>query len=822
MTSSSTRPRLRGPAALGAIVALAAALLPLSAAPASAAATDYYVDCSAAAAGSGTSSSPWNSVAAVNAPTFGPGDRILLKAGTTCTGQLAPKGSGSAGSPIRMTSYGSGAKPIVDAAGATGAVITLLNVQQWEISGLELRNAAASPAYRSGILARNASGGTLTHLSVTNMTIRNISGWSGGWYSTNAGVGVQTDHTTPVSTWDDVTIADNTFDHVDRIAVAVTPDADGEGTGLSTNVRIQRNTIRYSGGDDILVVKGQGALIDGNDAAYGGAKSINACPPSGAYCNGASASMWMSGSTGTVVQNNRVACFVNEADGQAYDVDWGNRDTTFQYNYSRNNRGGMILIMPPFTIPSEPTASIASDGTIIRYNVSEDDTNTDSCPLQPAWQGPKDVIHFAGGIPNRAGSATAQPDIYNNTIIIPSGRAAYVTGSRSGVSASGSYKFRNNLVVNYGTGGYVQTTGSLYANNLLYGNPHSTAPTAGTITLDPQLTGPLPTAGTPSAGIASYRLRPSSPALGAGVAISGNGGRDIAGTALGAVPSIGAYETPVSALVANGAFDSGSLSPWTTSGSGSAAAVVTSDKANGTASLRTGPANSGADNVVTGLAPSTTYLLTASMKVQTAGEQIALGVKNYGGTEVSSRSSATAWAPNAVLFTTGATSTSATVYCYKNTGSGAGYCDGVAVQAISAPANPVANPGFETGALTPWTTSGSGSAAGVSTAAAITGSYGLATGAANSGAQQTITGLSAGTSYLLVGSLRAVAGEEIALGVKGSGSAEAYQRVAGALAGTAVVGFTTGTTVTSATVYCYKNAGAGAGACDDLRVVRLG
>lgn len=811
--------RVRVLATLTATAICAAAGL-AGATPASAVNTSYYLDCSALTNGSGTQASPWNALTSVNAMTFGAGDRINVRAGTTCTGQLIANGSGASGNPIILGSYGTGAKPILDAAGATGAVILLQNVQQWEISGLELRNQASTPDYRSGILAINSSGTTLNHLKISGMTIRNISGWSGGWYSTNAGVGIQTNHTSTISTWNDIQVSDNTFENVDRIAVAVTPDHDGQGTGLSTGVKIQRNTIRFSGGDDILVVKGQGALIEGNDTAFGGAKSINGCPPSGQYCNGASAGIWMAGSSDTLVQGNSVVCNVNEADGQAFDVDWGNHNTTVQYNYGRNNRGGFILMMPPISVSNEPTSRVPSDGTVVRYNVSEDDANTTGCPLQPAWNGPRDVIHFAGSIANKSGSSTAQPDIYNNTIFIPSNRGTYVVGSRSGVNASGSFLFRNNLVQNFGTGGYVQTTGSTYANNIMYGNRHSTEPAnSGTITLDPQLSGPLPTPAQASAGSASFKIRPSSPAINAGVTIANNGGRDFSGTPLPSRPTIGAFES-TGTLVSNPGFETGTLSSWTLSGNGTASQATGASPAAGTTAVQTGPTNSGIQQTINGLSPNTTYMLNASLKVATAGEQIALGVKDFGGAETYVRTTSTGWAQQTAYFTTGASNTSATIYCYKNTGSGAGYCDNFAVQAISSPANLANNPGFESGSLAPWTLSGGGAA--VAITAANSGTYGLLTGAANSGANQSITGLLPGASYVLSGFLRAAPGEEISLGVKGMGSAETFQRVSGSSFAPASVRFTTGTNVTSASLYCYKNDGSSAGACDDLRLTRIG
>ncbi len=85
--------------------------------------TNYYLDGSAAIDGDGTLQSPWNNISSVNnhAP-FLPGDSILVKRGTTCLGELWPKGSGDASAQIVLGAYGSAAaKPIIDAQGASNS-----------------------------------------------------------------------------------------------------------------------------------------------------------------------------------------------------------------------------------------------------------------------------------------------------------------------------------------------------------------------------------------------------------------------------------------------------------------------------------------------------------------------------------------------------------------------------------------------------------------------------------------------------------------------------------------------------------------------------
>ena len=73
----------------------------------------YYLDSAGGDdANDGTAeTSAWRTLGRINATTFAPGDRILLKAGSSWTGHLWPKGSGAPGKPIVIGSYGEGPHP---------------------------------------------------------------------------------------------------------------------------------------------------------------------------------------------------------------------------------------------------------------------------------------------------------------------------------------------------------------------------------------------------------------------------------------------------------------------------------------------------------------------------------------------------------------------------------------------------------------------------------------------------------------------------------------------------------------------------------------
>lgn len=134
----------------------------------------YYVDNGASSgcsnAGSGTSTSaPWCDFTPVNAATFAAGDQILLKSGATWTGQtLNLKGNGTAASPILLSSYGTGSKPIISPGTMDSVAILLNGYGGWKFTNLELRNAW------EGIRLQYDHVYNKDYVWIENLTIRNM------------------------------------------------------------------------------------------------------------------------------------------------------------------------------------------------------------------------------------------------------------------------------------------------------------------------------------------------------------------------------------------------------------------------------------------------------------------------------------------------------------------------------------------------------------------------------------------------------------------------------------------------------------------------
>ena len=512
------------------VIALLSAALLLCAAQ-TAHATTYYVDSVYGSdTSSGTSSStPWKTLAKVNATTFSHGDSILFRAGETWAGQLHPLGNGWAGSPITISSYSTGAMPIIDGGSLSGGgAVYLYNQSYWTITGLEVVSDSGVNNFgtlttpgvnRSGIFVDNEGAGSVSGITIQYNYVHDVNGcfYCNGYDAhVNGGIVVVADGANELGLfglsldgYNGVNISHNTVSNLGRTGITFYDNSSGILFSLlpfelSAGVVIQANSVSTVDSDGIIVSGTEGALIDHNVVANAGQKSIDgSSEPS-------SIGIWPTRAEDTTVQYNEVyGTLTHTTDGQGFDVDGVCINTIVQYNYSHDNQGGFLIM--------EDINNTSSNITV-RYNLSVNDS----------YGGLKGVFTFGdGGVVNGT-------SIYNNTVYIAAGLPSQpmycdlCTGT-----PSGTWSFENNIIANFGTGQYIYPTptgGGVITNNLFYGNhPASEPADPNKITSNPQFVIGSSTAPVGLASVAGYQVSNASPAIGNGVVIPSNGAQDYFG-----------------------------------------------------------------------------------------------------------------------------------------------------------------------------------------------------------------------------------------------------------------------------------------------------
>jgi hypothetical protein len=487
----------------GLAVAMAALLAP---ATASAAGQAYYVDCaggSDAQAGTSTAQA-WQTLAKVSATTFQPGDTISFRRGTRCTGSLIANGSGTAGAPIVVGAYGTGAAPQLDGAGARQTIL-IQGVHGWEIRDLDVSDAGPAPQIgelRTGILFLNASG---DHFVVQNVHVHDIDSSSiptldqlanyENFGKSSGGIVARGGNL------NDVLIADNTLDNVDREGIYI------NGGAPTTGLVVRGNTLRDIGGDGIVASGSTGALMERN--------VVDGFNQQGLLFN---AGIWAYNSSDAVIQFNEVMHGAHgPLDSMAYDIDGGDNGVTFQYNLSHDNSGGFLMACND-TIPL--SAGVANGRNVVRYNISQND------------------YAIGRGVIDAPITCAISSDvaIYNNTIYT---RNPLVLSMVENTERAGMH-FTNNVFVGPGPTATIVDGNSTWSHNLYVGvTCVLRAADPGHVIGDPRFVAP-------GTGAAGYRLKTGSPALNAGTVVANNGGRDYFGNPVPAdqAPNIGAYQGP--------------------------------------------------------------------------------------------------------------------------------------------------------------------------------------------------------------------------------------------------------------------------------------
>ena len=304
----------------------------------------FYIDCSAPTNGNGSQSNPWNNLTTVNNNSFAAGASILFKRGTTCSGQLAPQGSGTNGSPNLIGAYGSGSLPIING-GTNDSTIRLYNQEYWEIENLEVVGGKTF-----GILVDGDGSTILDHFRVTDTVVRDVYGGNMNVKSTGLVVfgfdfGQQ---------FNDVTIDGVTAYNSDMWAGII---VSGKGykwqPTRSTNITIRNSIVHDVYGDGIIVFSSNDVLIENNVAYETGKEPTETI--------GTPNAIWTWDCSRCVVQfNEAYKAHSPSWDGGAFDIDYYSSETTVQYNYGHDNDSYCLAIFA--------TDGVVSDN-IIRYNV---------------------------------------------------------------------------------------------------------------------------------------------------------------------------------------------------------------------------------------------------------------------------------------------------------------------------------------------------------------------------------------------------------------------------------------------------------------------
>ena len=139
--------------------------------------TTYYIDSNNGNdSGSGTSSgSPWRSLAKIRGTSLKPGDRVLLKRGTSWSEELIINSPGTAAKPIMVGAYGSGSKPVILSLLATQDHVTYegIIVDHQKQSGDAVRVRGAQHNTFRGMTVRNGTSDGIDGDKANNVLIEN-------------------------------------------------------------------------------------------------------------------------------------------------------------------------------------------------------------------------------------------------------------------------------------------------------------------------------------------------------------------------------------------------------------------------------------------------------------------------------------------------------------------------------------------------------------------------------------------------------------------------------------------------------------------------
>ena len=490
---------------------------------------NYYIDSiNGNDSNTGTSSlSPWKSLHNLNNTTFQPGDKILFKSGTTYTGVLQPKGSGTEQAPIIIDTFGGDKKALIQGNGLYTSAILLENIEYWEIQNLEITNTGNDrKAGRTGVTIIANDYGECHHIYLKHLDIHDVNGSLIKNEGGGSAILWKNSGKVKPSRFVDLRIENCHLYNCQRNGIISSGYYNRKLWYPSIGVIIRNNLLEGIPGDGIVPIGCDGALIEYN--------IMKDCPDILPHSE-AAAGIWPWSSDNTVIQYNQVIGHNAKWDGQGFDSDWNCQNTIIQYNYSCHNAGGFLLVCNNGNnINSD--INIGTLGTIVRYNVSVNDGIRNYPTEREGFFSP--VFHITGPVKNTF--------IYNNIVYIQVKKnnridRTLVKMDNWGGSWPDSTLFANNIFFTHDSTRFFlgESTANIFTNNL-YRGLNLPVDKDGVYD-DPSWTDPDKVSNDYKS-LDGFMIKRGSPCYNAGIMISKQPVSDFFGNLVNNNPSIGIHE----------------------------------------------------------------------------------------------------------------------------------------------------------------------------------------------------------------------------------------------------------------------------------------
>ena len=408
--------------------------------------TTYYVSPSGNDANSGTStSSPWKSIAKVNAESLSAGDQVLFQGGQSFSGTVKrTSGNGTAASPIVIGSYGSG-KATISAGSNNG--IYLYNVGGYSIQNLNVVGTTGGTQQDGMRLEADSS---LAPITVNDCSVS-------GFYA--AGILLLSDKSGAQfakATITNDSVHDNTVTGIFTCAAS----------GKMSNVYIGYDTAYDNPGKSGVTCTGNGIMcgnLEGatieHDVAYGnGAKGTGGV------------GIWAYSSDKVTIQYcSSYGNLTTNVDGDGFDFDADTSNSVMQYNYSADNDGGGFM-------NDQWKNDSTQTNNVIRFNVAQNNCRLGNYGELEVWGKVINAEFYGNTVYNTATSGGSAAIRVNN----------YTITSLHGAGIH----FANNVLVTTGGADLINvpasmlsgTTGLTFTGNDYYSSGSSTKMVLGTST----------------------------------------------------------------------------------------------------------------------------------------------------------------------------------------------------------------------------------------------------------------------------------------------------------------------------------------------------